>query len=151
MKYFMDYMRKYYNRFIAIKPHVRKEEVVGGRIHRYVRRRKPETAESVDKKYGDPYRLGLYADMRNKETGYRYSDTFVERLKHNAESELVVGGTSLAYDYIDRAFRGFLNDPGAHNGSKMAKMVKRQEEDYDGQKMESVLKASVADARRTIY
>jgi hypothetical protein len=151
MKYFMDYMLKYYNRFIAIKPHVRKEVIKDGEMYRYIIKRKQETKRTMNQKYDINYRSKLYVDLRNRETANRYDQAYTERIKANATQMAAIDSSGAVFDYIDKSFKGFLNDIAAHNGVKIIKSIKKKQEDYDGQELERVLKASVSESRKTIY
>ena len=153
MRYFMRYMTKYYNSFIAAKPFTRKEAIVGGKVHRYSLRRRRVTAASIEKKYSEEYKIDLYIDLRNRETGQRYDGSLLDRLKENAIDIIRRGPEHVptAYEYIDRSFKGFLNDTAAFNGVEITKATELSGENHSGQKLQDVLRASVAESRRTIY
>ena len=56
-----------------------------------------------------------------------------------------------AYAYAEHQFKGFLNDPGGYNAYVMKQEAKKEKSEITGQEIESLLKDSVAESRKTFY
>jgi len=155
MKYFMDYMLKYYNRFITMRPNIRRERSTGGAnptVHRYVEKRPQMTREILNSKYGSDYRINLFTDLRNYETNYRYDEAMINRIKDNAQEYLFVNeDVTPSYAYIEHQFKGFFNDLHAYNGVMMKREINENEEETTGQNLQKRLDSSVVESRDTLY
>ena len=75
----------------------------------------------------------------------------MERIKKNALEYEKVNGLDLSYDYIDRQFKGFLNDTGGYNAYTIRQEAKRENSQITGQEIEGLLRDSVAESRKTFY
>ena len=75
----------------------------------------------------------------------------IDRLKRNALDYFNLDGIEAAYDYIDRQFKGFLNDMGAYNAFMRKQEAKKENLEIIGQDIEDELLQAVAEARKTIY
>ena len=163
MNYFLEYMLKYYNRFVTIKPNIKREARTGGlnsTTHRYVEKRPRIKKEQMYQEFGHDYRLKLYIDLRNYETGYRYNVPLIKRLKDNCleylyadqKAGLAAEEESLAaYAYVEHQFKGFLSDMGGYNAYMMKQEAKKEKSETTGQEIETLLKDSVVESRRTLY
>ena len=115
--YLMNYLKKFYNRFVRLRPNIRKEQLLNkkvNKVYRYVTKRKILTQYELSNRYGVEYRIDLYTDLRNRESGGRYSQALLDTIKRNAKFYNASSGVSRALQYIDYQFIG-LNDPGAYN------------------------------------
>ena len=152
--YLMNYLYKFYNRFVGLRPYIRREKVLNDRglqVLRYVDRRQRLTKEKLDRNYNDEYKLKLYVDIRNYESKNRYSSALVENIKQNAIAYLDTNDLDIANEYINNQFIGFLNDPHAYNGYTMRQDAKRNNEQMSGQDLQDLLNDSVTDSRKTFY
>jgi hypothetical protein len=152
--YFMNYMRKYYNKFVGFRPNIIKESPTtfrGDKAKRYIVKKHKLSQYSLAEKYDEKYRINLYVNLRNYETNNRYSPALIEKLKDNAMEYLNLQGLDKALEYIDYQFIGFLNDPYAYNGFIIAQDVKNKHEEMDGQSARDLLSDSVTDSRKTFY
>ena len=149
--YLVRYMAKFYNRFVSYKPFIRREAIRDGEIHRYVQRRGREKIKTIDDRYDSEFKINFYCDLRNWETKQRYDDSHLERIKKNALEYEKVNGPDLSYDYIDRQFKGFLNDTGGYNAYTIRQEAKRENSQITGQEIEGLLRDSVAESRKTFY
>jgi hypothetical protein len=149
--YLVRYMAKFYNRFVSYKPFVRKEALRDGEIHRYVQRRTREKIKTIDDRYDSEFKIDFYCDLRNWETKQRYDESHLERIKRNALEYEKINGLDPAYDYIDRQFKGFLNDTGAYNAYIIRQEARREKSQITGQEIEGLLRDSVAESRKTFY
>jgi len=144
--YFMNYMRKFYNRFVSLRPNIRKET----KTFNYIIKKQKISIYELNNKYNENYRINLYVDLRNYESGGRYTDSLVELMKENALSYLNIQGLERALEYVDYQYIGFLNDPYAYNGVVTARnMVK--DRSFSRQGLRDMLLDSVADSRKTFY
>ena len=154
MGYLMNYLYKFYNRFVGLRPYIRREKISNDRglqVHRYVDRRQRLTKEKLDRTYGDEYKLKLYVSIRNYETKNRYSSALVENIKENSISYLKTNDIDTANQYINNQFIGFLNDPYAYNGFVIRQEAKKNNQQMDGQDLQELLSDSVSDSRKTFY
>ena len=151
INYLMDYLLKFYNRFVSIKPYIRKEIYDGSATYRFSKKRIRITKEHMNLLYDDSYKINLYINLRNWETYNRYSKSLIDRLKRNALDYFNLDGIEAAYDYIDRQFKGFLNDMGAYNAFMRKQEAKKENLEIIGQDIEDELLQAVAEARKTIY
>ena len=148
------YLYKFYNRFVGLRPYIRREKISNDRglqVHRYVDRRQRLTKEKLDRTYGDEYKLKLYVNIRNYETKNRYSSALVENIKENSISYLKTNDIDTANQYINNQFIGFLNDPYAYNGFVIRQEAKKNNQQMDGQDLQELLSDSVSDSRKTFY
>ena len=144
--YFMNYMRKFYNKFVSLRPNIRKET----KTFNYIIKKQKISIYELNNKYNENYRINLYVDLRNYESGGRYTDSLVELMKENALSYLNIQGLERALEYVDYQYIGFLNDPYAYNGVVTARnMVK--DRSFSRQGLRDMLLDSVADSRKTFY
>jgi hypothetical protein len=152
--YFMDYMLKFYNRFVGLRPYMRREKQMKQRnlqVYRYVERRQRINKETLDRKYGNNYRINLYVDLRNHECGGRYQRALTEKIKEHAIQYLNLENIDKAMEYINHQFIGFLNDPYAYNGFMIREEAKKNNEQTTGQDLQDLLSDSVVDSRKTFY
>jgi len=152
--YLMRYMKKFYNRFVRLRPNIRKEQTVNKKINkvfRYVEKRKILTDFELENRYGVDYRIELYATLRNRESGNRYSQALQDKIISNAKLYNKTSGVSRSLEYIDYQFVGLLSDPGAYNGFTAKKDIKASGQKTSGQDMEDLLRRSVAESRDTLY
>lgn len=152
--YLMEYLRKFYNRFVRLRPNIRKEQTIDkktNKIFRYVQKRKIVTDYELINNYNVQYRINLYTDVRNYESNNRYSQSVLEELKKNAISYLNSESIERALEYIDYQFIGFLNDPGAFNSLKMKQEIRLDNDKTSGQDLQDLLNRSVVDSRNTLY
>ena len=149
--YFMNYMRKFYNRYVGLRPHYKEEKTIdkkNNKIFRYNIKRQRISQYELNTKYTDKYRLNLYCDLRNYETNQRYSKALLDSLKENSLRITNAQGLDSGLEYINNQFIGFLNDPYAYNGV----VYMRQNSDLStGQDTAELLRRSVADSRKTFY
>ena len=149
--YFMNYMRKFYNRYVGLRPHYKEEKTIdkkNNKIFRYNIKRQRISQYELNTKYTDKYRLNLYCDLRNYETNQRYSKALLDSLKENSLRITNAQGLDSGLEYINNQFIGFLNDPYAYNGV----VYMRQNSDLStGQDTTELLRRSVADSRKTFY
>jgi hypothetical protein len=153
-RYFMNYMRKFYNKFVGLRPNLRKEKTLdskNNKIHRYLIKKQKISQYTLDKVYDEKYRINLYVDLRNYESNNRYSDSLLEKLKENATEYLKIEGLDRALEYIDYQFVGFLNDPYGYNGFVLKEEAKKNNEQMSGQDLQELLNDSVTDSRKTFY
>ena len=149
--YFMDYMRKFYNRYVGLRPHHKKEETINkknNKIFRYNIKRQRVSQYELDTKYTERYRLNLYCDLRNYETNQRYSEALINSFKENSLKIADIQGLDAGLEYINNQFIGFLNDPYAYNGFIY---TKENSDRAAGQNTSDLLRRSVADSRKTFY
>jgi len=149
--YFMKYMRNFYNRYVALRPHFKKERTIdkkNNKILRYNIKRQRITKYELNLKYEEKYRIKLYCKLRNYETEQRYSDALLDSMEQNALKILDGQGLDAALAYINNQFIGFLSDPYAYNGFVY---MKENPNDTTGQKTSDLLRRSVADSRKTFY
>jgi|15BtaG_2_1085339.scaffolds.fasta_scaffold00065_34 hypothetical protein len=155
MQYFMDYMLKFYNRFVGLRPYIRREKIINNRglqVHRFTEKRQRMTRETLERKYDDIYRTNLYVDLRNYESDDRYDDALVDNIKRTAIGHLnMTDGMGKALEYISHQFIGFLNDPYAYNGFMIREEAKKNNEQLSGQELQDLLNDSVTASRETIY
>ncbi len=144
--YFMNYMRKFYNRFVSLRPNIRKE----AKTFNYIIKKQKISLYQLNNKYDENYRINLYVDLRNYESGGRYSDSLVELMKENALSYLNIQGLERALEYIDYQYIGFLSDPYAYNGVVTARSMTK-DGSFSRQGLRDMLLDSVADSRKTFY
>jgi len=152
--YLLDYLLKYYNRFISLKPYIKKEKIQKEKklqTFRYTEKRKSISKEQVKKRYDDEFRVGLYVDIRNYESKDRYSLALREKIKENAIAHLKVNDSAAAYEYIDSQYVGFLNDPYGFNGVKLKREFRDKHQDTSGQETQELLDKSVFQSRKTLY
>ena len=150
--YIMEYLLKFYNRFVSIKPYIRKEIFDEFGASRFSQKRHPVTLEEINLRYDHAYRLDLYIKLRNFEANERYDTALLERIKANAISYLKIDTTGdSSYDYVDRQFKGFLNDMGAYNAFTRKEDIKANDLETTGQQLESELQHSVSESRKTFY
>ena len=149
--YFMDYMRKFYNRFVGLRPNIKKEKTIdqkNKKVFRFNIKRQRISQYELETKYGESYRLELYCKLRNYETAQRYSDSLLDVIISNSKRILNDQGLDASLSYINDEFIGFLNDPYAYNGFTYSQQNK---ENTTGQKTSELLRRSVADSRKTFY
>ena len=147
----MNYMRKFYNRYVGLRPHYKKEKTIdkkNNKIFRYNIKRQRLSKYELELKYDEKYRINLYCDLRNYETEQRYSTALLDSIKANSLKLLDIQGLDASLEYINNQFIGFLNDPYAYNGFAYNK---QNPENTTGQKTSDLLKRSVADSRKTFY
>ena len=152
--YIMNYMYKFYNRFVGLRPYIRREKISNDRgleVHRYLERRERLTKEKLDRSYGPEYKLKLYIDIRNYESKNRYSSALVENIKENAIAYLNTNDLDTANEYINNQFVGFLNDPYGYNGYSIRQEAKQNNQQMSGQDLQELLNDSVTDSRKTFY
>ena len=152
--YLMEYLRKFYNRFVRLRPNIRKEQTIDkktNKIFRYVQKRKIITDYELNNNYNIQYRIDLYADIRNYESNNRYSPSVLEELKKNAISYLNTESVERALEYVDYQFIGFLNDLGAYNGLILKQDIRSTGEKSSGQELQELLDRSVVESRKTLY
>ena len=153
-EYIMTYLYKFYNRFVSLRPYIRREKYLNDKglsVHRYVERRQRLTKERLDKQYNEEYKINLYVDIRNYESQNRYTSALVQNIKENAIGYLNVKDSTYAYDYIDHQFVGFLNDLHAYNAYIIGREVRKNNQDLSGQDLQELLNDSVTDSRKTFY
>lgn len=144
--YFMNYMRKFYNRFVSLRPNVRKET----KKINYIIKKQKLSNYNLNLKYNEIYRINLYVDLRNYESGGRYSDALKETIKQNAISYFNISGLERALEYISYQYIGLLNDPYAFNGI-MASRDAKKNNSFSRQDITEMLSDSVTDSRKTFY
>ena len=153
-RYFMDYMRKFYNRFVGLRPNILKENTIdqkNNKIYRYIIKKQRISKYTLEKDYGSEYRINLYVDLRNYETNNRYSTAVTDKIKENAVEYLNISGLDKALEYVDYQFIGFLNDVHAYNGFVIAQEAKQNNQQMSGQDLQELLNDSVTDSRKTFY
>ena len=162
ISYLLDYLLKYYNRFIAIKPNIKRTKYYYNRgleVYRYNDKRPRFSRELLDEEFDLSYRANLYAEIRNFETNYRYSKPNLESIKENADQKILNAESrgllqsereNIVYGYVEHQFKGFFNDLGANNAVRIKRELEREGES-SGHKLKSVLEASVRQGRNTVY
>jgi hypothetical protein len=153
-EYIMKYLYKFYNRFVSLRPYIRREKYMNDRglqVHRYVDRRKRLTKEKLERDYNDEYKINLYVNIRNYEAQNRYSLALTDNIKENAIAYLKTKDIDTAYEYINHQFVGFLNDPYAYNGFMIREEAKKNNDQTTGQDLQDLLNDSVVDSRKTFY
>lgn len=152
--YLMEYLKKSYNKFVNVRANIRKEETVDKQknvIHRYIIKRSKLTSYELQNKYDSKYRIDLYINIRNYESGNRYDSASIDLLRRVAQDYLENTSLEKALDYIDYQFIGFLNDPGAFNALEIYKDAIASGEEISGQRLDDRLSASVRKSRKTFY
>jgi hypothetical protein len=84
----MDYMRKFYNRFVGLRPNIKKEKTIdqkNKKVFRFNIKRQRISQYELETKYGESYRLELYCKLRNYETVQRYSDSLLDVIISNSK------------------------------------------------------------------
>ncbi len=147
----MNYLSKFYNRFVSVRPNIRREKYSTKEVYGYVDKRERITEDKLNKEYDETYRINLYVDIRNYETKNRYNLSLIENIKENAISYLASNGLDEAYRYINQQFIGFLNDPYGYNGYVIRGESEINNPNLNGQDVQNLLDASVANSRKTIY
>lgn len=162
ISYLLDYLLKYYNRFVAIKPNIKRTKLYYNRgleVYRHNDKRPRFSRDLLDKEFDLAYRSDLYADIRNFETNSRYNKPSLESIKVNAREKILNTESrsllpeekeNIVYGYIEQQFKGFFNDLGANNAVKIKRDLLKEGE-LDGQKLKSVLESSVRQGRNTVY
>jgi len=150
-EYFMNYMRKFYNRYVGLRPHFKKEKTIdkqNNKIFRYNIKRQRISKYELELKYEEKYRIKLYCKLRNYETEQRYAESLLDIIEQNSLRILDTNGLEPALAYINNQFIGFLNDPYAYNGFVY---MRDKADNTTGQETSDVLRGSVADSRKTFY
>ena len=153
-EYIMKYLYKFYNRFVSLRPYMRREKYLNDKglsVHRYVERRQRLTKEILDKHYNEEYKIKLYVDIRNYESQNRYSSALAENIKENAIAYLKTKDPISSYDYIDHQFVGFLNDLHGYNAYTIGLELSKDNQQMSGQDLQELLNDSVSDSRKTFY
>lgn len=154
IEYLFSYLSKFYNRFVELRPFIRKEKYdpkFSSSTHRYVEKRRPITDFELQNDYSLSFRLDLYVNIRNIETGNRYSEQLKQIIKENAIAYANSIGLEAGMTYIDHQFVGFLNDRGAYNSLVISEELRKSNLNLTGQELHEVLHNSTVESRKTIY
>lgn len=152
--YLFEYFKKFYNKFVKLRRNIKKEETLNKEkniIRRYNLRRNTLSTYELENRYDGKYRIDLYVDIRNYETGYRYDSSSIDLIKRVSQDYLENTSLERSLDYIDYQFIGFLNDSGAFNAMNIYKDSTLSGEEISGQSLRDRLNASVRESRKTFY
>ena len=152
--YIFQYLINLYNKFVSFRPYIRKEVFdlkYSTDTVRYVERRLRMTRKSFEIKYDNKYKLNLYIEIRNHESGDRYQKPLLDMIKENAISYMNTNDIEAAMIYINHQFIGFLNDPGAYNALVISEDVQKNNPQVSRQEVDDLLDRSVVRSRKTIY